>query len=330
MVSTVLVHGTGSIGSRHLRVLDRGLGVRTLALPARGPRAAAAGEACTIVESYAAAAAQGATAAVIATTTGRHLDDAHDALRAGLHLLVEKPLAASTAGIAALDRAARDGGRHVFVGCCLRFAAPLVRFRELLPHIGAVHHVRIECQSYLPDWRPGTDYRASYSARADEGGVLRDLIHEIDYAAWLFGWPAAVTARLGNTGALDIAAEEWAELDWQAPSAAAVSIHLDFLTRPARRVMRAHGEHGTVEVDLIEQRVVLALAGKPADAAHIPQDRDAMMAEQSRAFLAAVSGGTPGALATLDDGGRALAICDAARESARSGAAAPVRDWRTA
>ncbi len=37
-------------------------------------------------------------------------------------------------------------------------------------------------QSWLPDWRPDRDYRESYSARLDEGGVLRDLVHEIDYA----------------------------------------------------------------------------------------------------------------------------------------------------
>ena len=111
--------------------------------------------------------------------------------------------------------------------------------RDLLPQIGAVHAVRVECQSYLPDWRPGSDYRESYSARADEGGVLRDLIHEIDYATWLFGWPVAVTARYGNTGRLGIAAEEWAELAWEAPADVEVSMRLDYLTRPPRRVMRA-------------------------------------------------------------------------------------------
>ena len=42
--------------------------------------------------------------------------------------------------------------------------------------------------SYLPGWRPGTDYRQSYSAqRRLGGGVLLDVIHEVDYAAWVLG-----------------------------------------------------------------------------------------------------------------------------------------------
>jgi predicted dehydrogenase len=310
-------------------VLDRGLGVRALALPAR-PRATSAGEAFALVDSYASATAQGATAAIIATATGRHLTDAMDGIAAGYHLLVEKPVASSAAGLDALETAARDARRHVFVGCCLRFHASLLRFRELLPRIGEVHHVRIECQSFLPDWRPGTDHRVSYSARRDEGGVLRDLIHEIDYAAWLFGWPSAVWARLGNTGALGIDAEEWAELGWEAPSARAVSIRLDYLTRPSRRIMRAHGERGTLEVDLVGHRVVLQLAGEPAYTADVPQERDDMMRDQARAFLTAASGGDPGDLATLEEGAKALAICDAARASSETGEAVVVRDWRSA
>ena len=303
---TVLVHGTGSIGSRHLRVL-RDLGVPTLALSVRAPQT-----------SYAGAVEQGAQAAVIATTTGRHLTDSLAAVEAGMHLLVEKPVAASARGLGVLEAAARAANRRVFVGCCLRFDAALLEFREQLPRIGAVRRVDIACQSYLPDWRPGTDYRASYSAQADEGGVLRDLIHEIDYAAWLFGWPTEVTARVGNTGVLGIAAEEWAELAWDA-NGAQVAIRLDYITKPARRVMRAEGERGVLEVDLIAHRV--------GDLA-VPQERDDMMRDQARAFLAAVDGGDPGQLATLDDGGKALAICDAARSS--NGARVPVADWRTA
>ena len=55
--------------------------------------------------------------------------------------------------------------------------------------------VRVECQSWLPYWRPERDYRESYSARADEGGVLRDLVHELDYAIWAFGGPVGRRPR---------------------------------------------------------------------------------------------------------------------------------------
>ena len=319
MASAVLVHGTGSIGARHLRVL-RDLGVPALAMSVRGTPSI---EGARMVRSVDEAVAQGATSAIIATSTGRHLGDSMAAVRAGLHLLVEKPVAASARGLTDLEDVAREAGRFVFVGCCLRFDAALLRFRELLPRIGAVQDVRIECRSYLPDWRPGTDHRASYSARADEGGVLRDLIHEIDYAAWLFGWPATITARIGNSGELGIGAEEWADVAWAAPAARDVSVRLDYLTKPSRRRMHARGTNGALEVDLIAHRVVLDLVGESTYTVDLAQSRDEMMTDQTRAFLAAIAGGAPGSLATLDDGGRALAICDAARAGSFE-----VRDWR--
>ena len=43
---------------------------------------------------------------------------------------------------------------------------------------------------YLPDWRTNADYSKSYSASFEMGGgVLFDLIHEIDLAVNLMGQP---------------------------------------------------------------------------------------------------------------------------------------------
>jgi predicted dehydrogenase len=78
----------------------------------------------------------------------------------------------------------------------------------------------------FPEWRPARDYRESYSASSEQGGVLRDLIHEIDYAVWLYGKPVAIIAQLSNSGRLGIAAEESADLLWRTPCGATVSIRL--------------------------------------------------------------------------------------------------------
>lgn len=322
----VLVHGTGSIGMRHLRVLRERLGVETAALPVRAERV---GDPALApfhpVRNLGEARALGVTCAVIATDTGRHLADTEAALRAGLPVLLEKPVAPSIDGVAAIARLAEERGLMVRVGQNMRFLASLRAFRAALPAAGSLHAVRIECQSYLPSWRPDRDYRASYSARATDGGVLRDLVHEIDYACWLFGRPERVQARLG-TGRLGIESEEEAELSWQAGSAM-VSLRLDYLSKVARRRVRATGEGGEVEWDGLAHEVIVRTAdGKSTRTAH-PMERDDMMADQARTFLVALRGGPSCDLATLDEGTFAVAICDAARLSATQGGVV-IPDWR--
>jgi predicted dehydrogenase len=194
--------------------------------------------------------------------------------------------------------------------------------------IGPVHSVRIECQSFLPEWRPGTDYRRAYCARADEGGVLRDLIHEIDYAIWLFGRPCKLFARLKNSSALGIESDESADLYWESPAGASVSIRLDYLTRIPRRKMTAFGELGDLEWDYFGKRVALALAGRPQQIWNIEQERDEMLRDQAAAFLRFAETHDASSLATLEEGAFAVAVCDTARISSESGRMEPVLDWR--
>lgn len=270
----------------------------------------------TTVPDLVTAAAQGARHAIVATDTRRHVADAESALVLNMAVLVEKPVAPDAQAAYVLSRRATRAGLPLFVGCVLRFSEAINEFRVQLPRIGRIHAVRIECQSYLPDWRPGRPYRETYSARVGEGGVLRDLIHEIDYAAWIFGWPAAVEGYVRNLGRLGIEADESAELLWTTDAGAMVSISLDYLSRPSRRRMRASGEHGTLEWDGVAGRVTLALAGEPELVFQSGQTMDEMLRAQDLAFAEIGHGGLADArLATGLDGAHALAICEAAYRS---------------
>ncbi len=327
----VVVCGTGSIGFRHLRVLRDSLQVKPVALPTRSSRVSElSSEGFDAVSSWENVAIDKPWFAVIATDTGRHLTDATKALELGADVLIEKPIAPTAEGLRELKDLVQRVHRRAFVACNLRFDAGLKLFRQHLPEIGRVQSVRIECQSFLPDWRPETDYRRSYSARAEEGGVLRDLIHEIDYALWLFGTPQKLFAKLKNTGALGIASDESADILWESPSGAEVSIRLDYLARVSRRKMHAYGELGELEWDYVEKWVSLRQPGKPAQTWAIDQARDEMMRDQLAAFIGTACMETESFLATLEDGATAVAICDTARRSSQSGHVEVVEDWREA
>ena len=260
----------------------------------------------------------GVSLCIVATDTGSHIADGLSAVNHGLDVLVEKPLGMEAQEASHLRDYAKQVHRNVFVGCVLRFSESLNIFRDLLDEVGRLHSVRIECQSYLPDWRPDRPYQQSYSARPKEGGVLLDMVHEIDYAGWLFGWPAKLNARLSNLNVLDIEAEEVAEISWQTPAGCVVSINLDYLSRPARRRVRASGERGTIEWDGIAGTVTLMVAGAPDRVLESSQTRNEMFTAQACAFVNAGGAVFDSRLATADDGVKSLAVCGAARQASKS------------
>lgn len=315
----IAVMGTGNIGLRHMEVLRAMGDVDVVAIPHRESRLAELeAQGYPTAADLRTAVSQGVHAAIVTSDTARHAEDVLSALEEGLHVLVEKPMALNAPEARHVEEEAVRLGRKVFVGCVLRFSDSLNRFQEWLPQVGALHDVQIWCQSYLPDWRPTRSYRDSYSSRVKEGGVVLDLIHEVDYAGWIFGWPTHVSGNFLNTGRLGIAEEEVAQMNWVGSRGFSLSIHLDYLTRPARRGIRACGEHGTIEWDGRQGRATLWLDGVSAQEFQSIQTRDEMFLVQARAWCAAVGGGTSSGLATAEDGIRALAVCDAARLSSQT------------
>lgn len=307
MSARVVIRGSGSIGRRHAEVF-RSLGSDVTVWPARSGG-----------DDEVRAATSDADLAVIATDTSRHVSDAVEALDLGARrVLVEKPVAPTAS--AALPLAAHPRSADVFIAAPLRAHECLRVVRDLLPELGAPLSAQVVCQSWLPDWRPDRDYRQSYSARRSEGGVLRDLVHEIDYAVVLFGPPEAAAAVLDRHGPLEIEAEQAADLLWRTASAT-VALRLDYISRPARRALVATGPDGRLEWDLTTATVRhrgpeggISEWGCPADL-----DRNVVMARQAGAALALAPGApeearlAAGAPASLAEGCRAVAICDDAR-----------------
>lgn len=319
MSLTVAVIGTGSIGMRYLTLLKQQEGVVPVAIPKRKERRGELeSQGWQTTASLREAVAQGAKLAIIATNTSRHTADALEALAEDMDLLVEKPLSVDAVGAAAIDQAARQKNRKLFVGCVLRCSESLQTFREWLPKVGNIYAVRIECQSFLAHWRPNHPYRESYSARTEEGGVLRDLIHEIDYATWLFGWPQKIQAQLKNTGLLEIEAEEFAQLWWETDRGISVSLCLDYLSKIPRRKMTAFGERGILEWDGMIRKTWLQ--NPHHSEATIPEpDRGAIYSIHLKEWIkACLSSEQNVLLASGQEGVRALSICDAARKSAAS------------
>jgi predicted dehydrogenase len=323
----VVVRGAGSIGRRHARVFA-GLGADVQLWPVR-PRGQDRPEdpsgSRLIGDADGPSACAAADLVVVATDTGRHVHDAVAALDAGCaRLLVEKPVAPTAADARPLQQ--HPAADRVFVAAPLRAHACFGLLRARLAAGSAPAAAYVWAQSWLPDWRPERDYRESYSARADEGGVLRDLVHEIDYLTALLGPPVPAPGRpaaiLSYDGPLQMAAEQAATLLW-ATERTSVVVRLDYITRPARRGVRFSGPDGSLTWDVQRATVRWTSADGLVEEQHCPGDldRDLVMATQARAALDRSPTDPPdqllgaGAPATLEEGGRAVRICDDARSA---------------
>ncbi len=317
--------GCGSIGKRHLRNLKH-LGFQELlAFDIQESR-------CQEVQKEYGVPAyrdrneildQRPQVAFICTPTRSHLEDAVWAARAGCHLFIEKPVADSLEGAAALLDLVEQRRLLTMVGCTFRFHPGLRQAKALVDQgaLGTIISARAQFGQYLPDWHPWEDYRQGYSARRDlGGGVLLDRIHELDYLRWLLGEVTEVGALMGHLSHLEIDTEDTVEVLLRFARGAFGSIHLDYVRRLYDCSLEIIGDQGLVRWSYQDHRIswYLARDGVWSGQAWPRYDGNAMYLEQLRNFFQVLEGKESSAL-TAAEGYRVLAIALAAREAAAAG-----------
>jgi predicted dehydrogenase len=194
----VLVIGYGSIGSRHARLLAAlGCNVAVLSRrPIQFPKLFR--DLVVALESHI------PDYVVIANSTGEHFETLYELAKVKYNgtVIVEKPIFEQNKEISNLPF------RGLFVAYNLRFHPIILRVKSLLQR-RRIFSVQGYVGKYLPDWRPSTDYRLSYSAKATlGGGALRDLSHELDYLTWILGGWNRVAALGGRLSSLEIDSDD--------------------------------------------------------------------------------------------------------------------------
>jgi predicted dehydrogenase len=320
MNGSILVVGCGSIGQRHLRNL-RALGVVDLAafdpLPDRLQQVThdLAVSPCPTLD---AGLARRPVAVLVCTPPHLHTPLALQAVEAGAHVFVEKPLAHGRDGLDRLLGEARRRGRVLHVGYNLRFHAGLRKLKDLLDDaaIGRPLVFRAEVGQYLPDWRPNHDYRQDYTANAAMGGgIILDASHELDYVRWIGGEVEAVYCAAGHLSSLELDVEDTAAITLRLASGALAEVHLDCVQRGYARNCKIVGEDGTLTWDYSAGVRWLAADSPTEQVFSLCPDGNEMYLEEMRHFLQCVHGEcTP--LVDGAEGRRVLEIALAAKQSA--------------
>ena len=193
--------GAGYIAEIHARALQRHPAAELVAVVEKFPeKAAEFAQKHRLTAQYATVdemlAAGGIDALVIGTPNFLHAPQALAALAAGVHVMVEKPMALNTAEALQMQAAAQKSGAQLMVAHCWRFDEEVLWLKGQTAELGQI--IRTKGYGVHSNWGPGGWFTQKALAG---GGALTDMgIHAIDTSCFLLGdpQPVSVYANIGT------------------------------------------------------------------------------------------------------------------------------------
>ncbi len=238
-----------------------------------------------------------------------------EAARAGKALLIEKPLALTTADAAEMVRATRAAGVALMTAQTLRFTPVLRRLRERLAEIGPLEYLSLAMRAERPPHRWLDD-----PAQAGGGALLEIGIHLLDLIRYLTGEEAVEAAA-------DLARRHTQRVEDMALARFRLTSGLRCYVEVSRvsggRVCRveAVGQAGQLIAD-VDQSVLTRIEGRLVVETEPVPDRPTLVTVLEE-FARSLTTGTPVPVSG-EDGLRAVAMAEACYRSAQDGRPVPV------
>ena len=258
----VVVLGAGSIGERHIRNLwhlnfRNILVYRQRNLPFRniGPAQV------TVFTNWDDVVALQPFAAIICTPTAQHLQQVYDCLHAGIHVLVEKPLAHKLFNRHDLNDLVQQKNTLLQVGYMLRYHPLLQQVKAFIEAgtYGNVLNVQTYWGEYLPDWHSWEDYRKSYAAQKDGGGAALTLSHDVDVVNWLMSaTPVAYHNMFNHASKLDVTADSACDIMMVYANKTTAHVHVNFHQRVTQRWYKIVFDNAVIDIDYVHSSITIA------------------------------------------------------------------------
>lgn len=207
-------------------------------------------------------------------------------------IFVEKPIAHNMKCVPEIIKLVEQNKPVFMVGYCLQFHKPLLEIKKMIDSkiIGDVMFMRSSVGQDLRTWRKG-NYKDNYSYDSSRGGgVVLDLIHDINYPAWLLGEKIFLANGLvSKMNLFDIKSEDIAEGIFKSENGKFVSIHLDYLQNSGRRYCEVSGTKGTIVWDSTEDKIKIISNNKKTKLKLIKQHRNDLYVDELSFFFKKVS-----------------------------------------
>jgi len=247
----------------------------------------------------------------ICTPTTLHPAQVIAALRAGRHVLCEKPLARTSAEAMEILKVAAESPGMLMPAMCMRFWPGWAWLKQAVAEqaFGRVLAANFRRVSEMaPAARQG-----SYA-----GGALFDIhIHDSDFVNFLFGQPASVFSSgvTGPSGDINHVVTQY-----HFPGGPVVHAEGSWLLAKGFNMSYTiHCERATLDFDLSRGAGALQITETGCESRIVKLDGPDGYGAETRYFVDCVANGNPPMLVTAQDGVTAIRICEAEEQSVRTG-----------
>jgi UDP-N-acetylglucosamine 3-dehydrogenase len=314
--------GLGMMGRHHARLLSSLDGVELVAVADAAGDAHGAAQGRELVGTVQELVAKGIDYCVIAVPTALHEDVALTLADAGVHALVEKPLAADVASARRIVEAFGSRGLVAAVGHIERYNPALQEARRRLSDglLGEIYQVATRRQGPFP-------------SRIADVGVVKDLAtHDIDLTAWVSGQHyVSVAARAAHRSGREH--EDLVSVVGCLRDGAVTSHLVNWLSPMKERVTIVTGEKGAFVADTLTADLTFHANGSvltewddianfrgvsEGDVVRYAIAKPEPLRTEHMAFRDAVLG-LPADIVTMEEGLRTVVVAEAVLASAASG-----------
>lgn len=253
----------------------------------------------------------------LCTPTPLHPEQAIAALKAGKHVLCEKPIARTSMSARQIVQAAKAASGFLMPAMCMRFWPGWSWLKQVVEqqHYGKVLSARFRRISEMPGWSKQGTYS---TAGADLGGALFDLhIHDTDFVQFLFGKPDRVfsTGVTDPSGSINHVVTQYVYS--AGPAVCAEGGWL--LTKGFNMGYTIHCERATLDFDLARGSNAMQVIEADKPSRFITYDGPDGYGEEVRYVVECAAAAKPPTVVTVKDGLTALEICEAEEKSLKTG-----------
>jgi len=188
----------------------------------------------------------------ICTPNGLHAEQTIKSLRAGKHVLCEKPMALSVKDCEAMITEAEKANKRLFIVKQNRFNPPIVALKNIIDEnrLGKLYSIQLNCF-----WNRGVDYYKTSdwkgTKKMDGGPLFTQFSHFIDLIYWLIGDVKTVSSIIKNyahQGIIEFEDSGVVILEFDNGVIGTINYTLNSFAKNMEGSITVFGENGTVKI----------------------------------------------------------------------------------